>query len=195
MDAKYWCTFINKRHAKVIVTTPEGTAICAVPPGEKKRICSWDAKFLWARFDHVTYLPDGKVEFDFNSDWKDPWASEGRHTIELLNLTKPNQIILIDGEPKVALCGIPTLVPISTNDSLIETARLIWKLVTRKFASDTDPRYAVKVTKVEQVKEPRGRREMRAIRKAIQLTEEAKVKEALDHRFPSMKGPTDETAS
>lgn len=195
MDNKYWCTFQNKRKGKVIVTDKDGTAICTVLPGKKKGICSWDPSFLWARFDHVTYLPDGKVAVDFNSNWRSPWATEGLHTIELLNLTKPDQIIFIDGAPQTALCGIPTLVPISTNDPLIETERITWKLVTRKFASDADPRYVVKVTRVEQVKEPRGRREMRAIRKEILLVEEAKAHAAVDRRFPSIKGPTDEPTS
>ena len=196
MDNKYWCTFINKRHGKVIVTAPNGTAICVVEPGGEKRICSWDPKFLFARFSKVTYLPEGKVAVDENHDWKREAAWPGAHLIELLALTKPDQIINIDGEYQVALSGIPTLRPISTNDPLIETEKLTWKLVTRKFRREDDPRYVEKISRVEQVKEPRGRREMRAIRKAIQLAEEAKVKEALDHRFPSsVKGPTDEPAS
>ena len=195
MDAiKLWTTFQNKRKGRVVITDPEGTAICTVEPGGTKRICSWDPFFLFARFSRVLYLPGGKVAVDEASDWKNPWAAEGRHTLELLNLTKPDQIIIIDGRPLTALCGIPTLVELSEDSPLIEFEKLTWKVVTRKFPCEDDPRYVEKVTRVEQIREPRGRKEMRAIRKEIQLVEEAKVKAAIDHRFPSVKGPTDETA-
>jgi hypothetical protein len=192
---KFWTKFQNKRHEKIIVTDPKGTAICTVPPGGERSICSWGPTFLFARFSKVTYLPDGKVVVDENHDWNREEAWPDAHLIELLNLTKPDQIINIDGEYQVALSGIPTLRPISVNDPLIETEKLTWKLVTRKFPREDDPRYVEKVTKVEQVKEPRGRREMRAIRKAILLVEEVKTREAVDKRFPSIKGPTDEPAS
>jgi len=188
---EFWTTLINKRKGRLVVTTPDGTPIVVLAPGQQHRICAGDPKFLYSRFSRVTYLPGGKVEFNINSDWKSPWTDQ--HVIELLNLTRPEQIISIDGNFYTALCGLPTLVPISVNDPLIETARVTWKLMTRKFTDDG--RYVQRVTRVEQVKEPRGRKEMRAIKKEILLVEEAKIAEAVDRRFPSLKGPSDESPS
>jgi len=184
---QFWTTFQNQRKGTVVVVTPEGTPIVTVEAGKEAKICAHDPHFVFARFSRVTYLPNHRVAVDENKAWDKDSVWAGLHTIELLNKEKADQMIMIDGRWVTCLSGIPTLVSISAADPLIQHAGITWELTTRKYPRQDDPRYAEKVTKVERIKEPRSKKEMRAIAKEIAMAEEAALKKDLERRFPDLK--------
>ena len=160
--APFTCEVENKSDAIVPLHTERGRMLLQLAPKNKVILEMNSALALYARFKHVIFQKNGKVEVAENSRWRLPW--NGR-TIELHNIDGHMiESVTLNDKTVYAPKGIPIVAEAAITDADIFYKAITWRKVSTKRPMEGFPGYFETIEELKMIKQPRDKKELEHIR-------------------------------
>lgn len=184
VEPRYVTTFVNETDDAWRIDYNDGKMLFVVPPGESRKLESWNEKPDWSRFEKVVRKKDGRLVVTENPSWVCPFKGP---TLELLNEDgAPEESIAGMNCPVAgpqgyvtAVRGIPKLVPLDIWDPLVKAKAVIWYRKEVRVPIE-GTRYFKTETQVVKEYIPRPKGELREILKKRQAIKAEEMKEATE---------------
>jgi len=160
--APFTCELQNENDTIVSFHTECGRVLLQLEPKGKVILEMNSALALYARFKHVIFQKNGKVEVTENSKWRLPW--NGR-TIELHNIDGHMiESLTLNNKTVYAPKGIPIVAEAAITDPDIFYKAITWRKVSSKRAVEGFPGYFETIHQLKMIKTPRPKKELEHIR-------------------------------
>ena len=160
--APFTCEVENKSDAIVSLHTERGRMLLQLEPKGKVILEMNSALALYARFKHVIFQENGKIEVAENGQWRLPW--NGR-TILLHNIDGHMiESVTLNGKTVYAPKGLPIVAEAAITDADVFHKAISWKKVLTKRPMEGFPGYTETVEELKMIKTPRDKKELEHIR-------------------------------
>lgn len=164
MEDTFRTRLTNKRSTALVIYEMDGPMLTLLP-GDSAVIETKSPFDMYAKWDSVSWEADGSVILEERPGWKEP--SRGRWEITVLNVDgKPVERQTVNGKTICLPKGIPVVLAVDIQDSLVLFSKLAIVAVPIKERSKEWPGYLVTRREVRWVvtdREPQELDEIKAI--------------------------------
>jgi hypothetical protein len=165
MEDTFRTRLTNKRSTALVVYEMDGPMLTLLP-GDSAVIETKSAFDMYAKWDSVSWEPDGTVILEKRSGWKE--LSRGTWEVTVLNVDgKPVERQMVNGKNICLPKGIPVVLAVDIHDPLVLFSKLTITAVPIKERSKEWPGYLVTRREVRWVVTDRKPQELDEIKALI----------------------------